>query len=34
VKTGRSGNGQAYDEFKQRLGIEPYLDRALREETT
>lgn len=34
VKTGRTGNGRAYDEFKQRLGIEPYLERALREETT
>jgi SAM-dependent methyltransferase len=34
VKTGRKGNVGAYDEFKQRLGIEPYLERALREETT
>jgi len=33
VKTGRSGQGNGYDEFKQRLGIEPYLERALREET-
>jgi SAM-dependent methyltransferase len=32
VKTGRTGNGSAYDEFKRRLGIEPYLDRALRME--
>ena len=33
VKSGKTGNGKRYDEFKQRLGIEPYLERALREET-
>ncbi|MDQ5820126.1 MAG: SAM-dependent methyltransferase [Actinomycetota bacterium] len=33
VKSGSTGNGEAYERFKQRLGIEPYLERALREET-
>jgi SAM-dependent methyltransferase len=32
VKSARTGQGDGYDEFKQRLGIEPYLERALREE--
>jgi SAM-dependent methyltransferase len=32
VKSAGTGQGDGYDEFKQRLGIEPYLERALREE--